>query len=329
MTTTEEKTGVCPLGHHGTFSQSEFHEIYTPEQLVEAQHKGFGFYGGRAVHAKGIVLEGTFTPDPQASTLTTARHLQKESSNILVRFSNFTSLLDIADNLKDANARGFAIKFIGRDGFTTDIVAHSFNGFPVKNTDDFRDFLMALAASGPDVPKPTPVDQYLDTHPATKTFANTQKNPASYVTMKYFAANSFKFTNADSISTYVRYQFIPQEGEHLLTDEQMASKSPSYLQDDIKARTAAKPVKFDMYAQLAGQNDVIDDPSTAWPDTREKVLLGVLEINKVSSNTPEQDKALIFIPNNVPEGIQTADPMLDFRAKAYPISQKGRQGMVD
>lgn len=325
MTTIEQKTGVCPLGHQGIFSQTEFHEIYTPEQLVEAQHKGFGFHGGRAIHAKGIILEGTFTPVPTASALTMARHLQKENSNILVRFSNFTSLLDIADNSQDANARGFAIKFIGRDGFTTDIVAHSFNGFPVKNTDDFRDFLMALAASGPDVPKPSPVDRYLDTHPPTKAFATTQKNPASYATLKYFAANSFRFINADGVSTYVRYQFIPQQGEHLLTDEEMEAKSPSYLQDDIKARIANNPVTFDMYAQLAGENDTIDDPSVAWPDTREKVHLGVLEINKLSSNSPAQDKALIFIPNNVPEGIQTADPMLDFRAKAYPISQKGRQ----
>src|SRR4051812_26940531 len=105
----------------------------------------------------------------------------------------------------------------------------------------------------------------------------------------------------------------------------MAAMDPSYLQHDIRARIALHPVKFTMYAQLAGQNDVVDDPSVAWPDTREKVILGVLEIKKVSSNTPEQDKALIFIPNNLPDGIETADPMLDFRSKAYPISQKGRQ----
>jgi catalase len=323
----EEKMNVCPLGmgHDAPHSENKFHEIYTPEQLVEAQHKGFGFHGGRAVHAKGIILEGTFTPGPQASTLTIARHLQKETSDIIVRFSNFTSLLDIPDNLKEANARGFAIKFLGSGDFSTDIVAHSFNGFPVKTTDDFRDFLMALAASGPDAPKPTEVDKYLDAHPATKVFATTQKNPASYATVNYFAANSFRFTNAAGISTYIRYQFIPQEGEQLLTDEELAARSTSYLKDDIKARIALKPVRINMFAQLAGQNDVIDDPSVAWPDTREKVLLGVLEIKKVSSNTTEQDKALIFIPNNIPEGIQTADPMLDFRAKAYPISLKGRQ----
>ena len=321
----EEKKGVCPLGHRAPESEYKFREIYTPEELVEAQHKGFGFYGGRSIHAKGIVLEGTFTPDPQASTLTIARHLQKESSDIVVRFSNFTPLLDIADNLKEANARGFAIKFIGPYGFTTDIVAHSYNGFPVKTTDEFRDFLMALAASGPDAPKPTEVEKYLESHPATKAFAINQKNPASYVTLNYFAANTFKFTNASRTSTYIRYQFIPQEGEQLLTDEEMAAMSPSYLMDDIRARIAVKPVRINMFAQLAGQNDVIDDPSVAWPDTREKILLGVLEINKISSNSPEQDKALVFIPNNLPAGIETADPMLDFRSKAYPISLNGRQ----
>jgi catalase len=327
MKTIEDKIDVCPMGmgQHVQNSQNKFHEIYTPGQLVDAQHKGFGYHGGRAVHAKGIILEGTFTPAPQAATLTVARHLQKERSNIIVRFSNFTSLLNIPDNLKEANARGCAIKFLGTDGFTTDIVAHSYNGFPVKTTDDFRDFLMALAASGPDAAKPTEVDVYLEGHPSTKAFVMNQKNPASYATVSYFAANSFKFTNAAGISTYIRYQFIPQEGEQLLTDDELAAKDSSFLQDDIRARIALKPVKINMIAQLAGQNDVIDDPSVAWPDTREKVLLGVLEINKVASNSSEQDKALVFIPNNIPEGIESADPMLDFRSKAYPISLKGRQ----
>lgn len=131
--------------------------------------------------------------------------------------------------------------------------------------------------------------------------------------------------NAAGLSTYIRYQFIPQENEQLLTDEEMAVMNSSYLQDDIKARVALKPVKINMIAQLAGQNDVIDDPTIAWPDSREKVILGVLEIKKLSSNSSEQDKALIFIPNNIPEGIQTADPMLDFRSKAYHVSLKGRQ----
>jgi catalase len=325
MNTIKEGVCVCPLGHHAPGSENKFHEIYSPQELVDAQHVGFGFCGGRVVHAKGIIFEGTFTPGPQASTLTTARHLQKESSDILARFSNFGPHLDIPDNSKEADAHGFGLKLSMPGGFTTDIVAHSYNGFPVKTTDEFRDLLMDLAVSGHDAPKPTAIDKYLDSHPAAKSFFKNQKNPASFATIIFYAVNSFKFINSGGNYTYIRYQFIPQEGEHLLSDEQLAAMSPSFLQDDIRSRVASKPVKINMVAQLAGQNDVIDDPSVAWPDTREKVLLGVLEINKISSNSPEQDKALLFVPNNIPEGIETADPMLDFRAKAYPISQKGRQ----
>ena len=73
------------------------------------------------------------------------------------------------------------------------------------------------------------------------------------------------------------------------------------------------------------QGDKIDDPSIAWPDSRKKVLLGVIEIRHLAAGTVQEDKALFFIPNNIPDGVETADPMLDFRSKAYPISVKERQ----
>ena len=80
-----------------------------------------------------------------------------------------------------------------------------------------------------------------------------------------------------------------------------------------------------MYAQIAEAGDNIEDPSVAWPASRKKVLLGIIEITKISANTSEEDKALSFFPNNIPDGIETADPMLNFRSKAYPISVKERQ----
>lgn len=80
-----------------------------------------------------------------------------------------------------------------------------------------------------------------------------------------------------------------------------------------------------MYAQIAEDGDNIENPSIAWPDTRRQVLLGVIEIQKLASNTSESDKQLSFIPDNNPEGIETADPMLNFRSNAYPISVKERQ----
>ena len=78
-------------------------ENSSPAQLVEALHTTFGNHHARAVHAKGIVLEGNFYPDPAASSITTAFHLQKKKSRIIVRFSDFTGIPDIPDNIFVAN----------------------------------------------------------------------------------------------------------------------------------------------------------------------------------------------------------------------------------
>src|ERR1700712_3845829 len=43
----------------------------TPGQLVDALHTAFGDNHSRAVHAKGIILEGEFTPSTVASSITT------------------------------------------------------------------------------------------------------------------------------------------------------------------------------------------------------------------------------------------------------------------
>ncbi len=297
----------------------------TPADLVNALHSAFGEHHARAVHAKGIIFEGTFTPSKEAATLTTASHLQKQESKMIIRFSDFTGIPDIPDNIGAANPRGMALKFILPDGETTDIVSHSFNGFPTENSDQFRQLLLAIGASGADAAKPTTLDSFLETHPVAKTFLTTQHTPASYASISYFGVNSFQFTNAEGVSRFIRYQFVPMEGEQLLTGAELTEKGPDYLINEIKERIANKPVYFIMYAQLAKAGDVIKNPSIAWSDNNKRVKLGVIEIKKLAENSIAADKQLFFIPNNIPNGIKTADPMLDFRSKAYPVSVKERQ----
>jgi catalase len=296
----------------------------TPAQLVDALHSAFGEHHARAVHAKGIILEGDFTPDAKAKELSKAFHLQKQSSKVTVRFSDFTGIPNIPDNSGLANPRGFAIKFQMPDGSNTDIVGHSFDGFPTPNSDQFRELLLAISVSGADAVKPTALDKFLGSHPVAKTFLTTQKTPASYATINYYGVNSFQFTNTKGASHYIRYQFIPEAGEQLLTEKQSAESGSEYLFQEVKARIAKNPIKFKLYAQIAEEGDKIEDPSIAWPSTRKKVLLGTITIKQITPNTTAEDKALSFIPNNIPDGIQTADPMLNFRSKAYPISVNER-----
>ena len=297
----------------------------SPQQLVDDFHAAFGNHHARAIHTKGIILDGEFTPSAQAATLTTAVHLQKEKSKVTLRFSDFAGIPDIPDNSPLANPRGMAIKFITSDGAATDIIAHSFDGFPTATTDEFHLLLKALAASGPNVKKPTQLDQFITTHPKVKTFLTTQRNPKSFATISYFGVNSFQFLNRAGKSTYIRYQFIPQGGEKLISNKQMAASGKQYMMTEIRKRLENGPVVFNMYAQIAAKGDDIDDPSTAWPASRKKVLLGTITLKKVTQNTVQEDKALLFSPLNLPAGIKPADPMLNVRGVAYPLSFTERQ----
>lgn len=298
----------------------------TPDQLVDALNGVFGKQKtNRAVHAKGVVLTGTFTPSPAASTLSKAPHLQSTPVPITVRFSDFAGVPTIPDTDGFASPRGMAIKFKLPDGSDSDLVTHSFNGFPSPTTDDFRQLLIAIGTSGLKAAKPTALDKYLDGHPIAKTFLTTQKGPpVSYATLPYFGVNSFKFTNANGESKIGRYQIIPEAGEQLLDKASVAKAGPNYLIEEIGKRVASAPVKFKLRVQLADSGDKIEDPSIAWPDSRKTVDLGEIVVAKAVPDSAAQEQALLFIENALPDGIEPADPMINARSEIYAVSYARR-----
>ena len=82
-----------------------------PQELVDALHLAFGIHRARAVHAKGIVLEGVFTPTLDARSLCRARIFDGVAIPVTVRFSDFTGLPNISDTTPGASPRGFAVRF--------------------------------------------------------------------------------------------------------------------------------------------------------------------------------------------------------------------------
>lgn len=299
----------------------------TSQQMVDALHAAFGKHPhARAVHAKGIILEGDFTPDKAAKSLSIAPHLQGGTIPVTFRFSDFTGIPDIADTVGLSHPRGLAVKFHWADGKSTDIISHSFNGFPTATTDEFRALLLAISNSGPNAPHPNAVEQFLASHPIAKTFLTTQKPPSvSFGTLSYFGVNAFKMTNSKGESHFIRYQFIPELGEQFLTPEEVKKAGPDYLTAEITKRLANGPIRYKLYAQVAEPGDKIGDPSIAWPDSRKRILLGILTIKRVAENTPATDQALAFNPGNLTDGIAVADQMITDRLKMYPVSVKERQ----
>jgi catalase len=310
---------------HGQQTQKEPAMTVTPESFVDALNSAFGKQTTqRSAHAKGIVLLGTFVPRAAAASLSKALHFKHEVP-VTARFSANTGLAKIADADPMASPRGLAIRFHLPDGSETDLVTHSYNGFPAKDPEEFQQFFLAVAGGKPGVPSPTPLEAFQETHPAAKAFLTTRDPPpVSYGTTTYFGVNSFKFINERGAVTIGRYQLIPEAGRHFLSKDESAKAAPNYLEDEIRQRVAHGAVRFEVVLQLAAPGDKIDDPSVAWSSANESTTLGTLTVASVVPDSQAAERTLLFLPGLLPAGIEAADPMIQFRDKTYPVSYERR-----
>jgi catalase len=312
------------LGHGARADDPES----VPEQIVDTLNAIFGKHPGfRSAHAKGIVCEGEFLPAASASGLSKAPHLRGIPVKATVRFSDSTGLPDVPDGATGANPHGLAVRFHLPGGGSTDIVSNAFNGFSVATGEDFLAFLRAVAATGKDAPKPTPLEKFLAAHPkAMKVVTAPKPTPASFATEPYFGVNAFLFTNSEGEARYGRYQFRPEAGSKFLTAEEAAKKPANFLVDELGDRLAEGPAKFRLVVQLAAEGDPVDDATAVWPDDRSTVELGILSVTRRVVDNDAAQKALAFDPLHLVDGIEASDdPLLEVRSAAYAISRRRRK----
>ncbi len=291
-------------------------------ELLFGLHPGF-----RAVHAKGMMLAGRFTPLPGGQALTRAPHIARESTPVTVRFSNSTGLPQIPDSTPDANPRGLAIRFNLAEHVHTDIVSHSTDRFPTRDGYQFLDFLNAVAANGPDTPSPKPVEKFLASHPAALAFVQAPKPfPTSLARDSYFGVTAFAFINAAGDRKYGRYRIVPAEGNEYLSDADAAALAPNYHYDELAARVARGPIRFKVLVQVATPADTTDDATVHWPESRELAELGTIELTEAVKDNAAEQKHIIFDPIPRVDGIEpSADPLLELRAAIYLLSGRRRR----
>jgi len=284
--------------------------------------------GHRPAHAKGIMFSGVFRPSREAATLTRAPHAHRETTPVTVRFSDATGLPTIPDNdPAKSGPRGIAIRFHLAEHVHTDIIGHSTNGFPTRTAEEFLEFLRAAAASGPDAPKPTPIEKFVGAHPNALKFVTTPKPiPTSFAREAFFGVNAFKFTSQDGPSKYGRFRIRPEAGTEYLDAGGVAAKSANFLMDEIVERVARGPVKFQVVVQIAGSGDVVDDASVAWPDDRPQLDFGTITLNARVANDESEQRRIIFDPIPRVDGIESSgDPLLEPRAALYLASGRRRR----
>ena len=302
--------------------------MITPNEVIDAMNDVFGRHAGlRALHACGVLLEGTFTATPAGRALTRAAHMQGEAVRVTARVSNGSGDPSSPDNAPDV--RGLALKMYLPDGTRTDVVAQTAPRFPVRTPEGFVDFVRA-AEPGPrqllDMPRflvrnPRAV-------PGLPANLAALRPPASYATLRYYAIHSYLWLDADGGSRFVRYRLVPETGVEAISPREAKRRGRSYLRDEIVERVGRGPVRFTFEVQVAAAGDPVDDPTFPWRKDRETVAAATVELTGVDTTREKDGDVLVFDPTRVVDGIEVSgDPILRYRRDAYAASIERRSGI--
>jgi catalase len=301
------------------------------EDAVDAMNAATGRHPGfRAAHAKGTLWSGTFTATPEARRLTRAVHMQGDPVRATVRFSNGGGNPNIPDYAREG--RGLAVKLYLPDGSKTDFVTVSLPVFLVRTPEDFVE-LNRLRKPDPDTGQPDMerLGAWLGEHPeAGPAIQHTlgSEPPASYAQVEYNGLHAYRWVNAEDEARFVRFGLEPEAGVATIPDEEARERGPDYLQEEIAERVERGPVAFLLVVRLAEEGDPIDDSTAAWPDERERVEVGRLEVTGPEEERERGDDVLVMDPSRVVDGIELSDdPILHFRPKAYSVSVERRSGV--
>ena len=169
------------------------------------------------------------------------------------------------------------------------MVALSLPCFFARTPEDFLEFTRARKPD-PETGQPdfAKIGAWLEAHPEAGPAiqaAVTADPPESYATVTYNSIHSFRLTAPDGTERFVRYRFEPEAGESTLSEEDAKARGRDYLQEEIAARDSTA---FRMIAVIAEEGDAVNDPTVAWPEEREKVELGRLELTGLDTEREKE-----------------------------------------
>jgi catalase len=298
------------------------------EQIVDAINAVYGSHPRtRALHAKGVFCEATFTATAEAAALSRASHLQGDPMAALVRFSTAGGIPDGHDGEREG--RGIAVKFQLGGGKATDLLCVTSPTFLARNPEDFLELMQARLpdpeTGAPDMEK---VGAYLGAHPEAMPAVQANlgsEPPASFAQLAYNSLHAFRLIDADGNGRWVRYRWEPEAGEARIPDEEAKSRPADYLRSELAERTASAPAVFRLILILGEEGDPTTDPTEPWPESRRRLLAGTLEVTAIADDPESGGDIVVFDPTNVVDGIELPeDPILFARSRAYSVSAARR-----
>jgi catalase len=295
-----------------------------PAQIIESFEGTFGVHPGqRRNHIKGTCAVAEFVGTSAAAALSRSQLFSGKPIPVVARFS-----LGGGDpNMPDAapSPRGMALEFHLPGGRLQHITMINVPIFGAATPSSFND---ALIAAKPD-PKtgksdPEKLRAYLASHPdalALNELASHHAPTASYYQSAYFSVHTFKFVDAKGVAHPVRWRFVPRDGVQELTAAEVKSAPRDFLESTLIARVQKGPALWDMIVYVGEPGDPVDNPTLAWPESRQHFIAGTLTVSQAMPQKGAACEQINFDPLIMADGIApTNDPVLLFRSPAYAVS---------
>lgn len=287
--------------------------------MIEALHAAAPVPAGcRLDHARGLLVEGTFSPSPGAAPLSRAGPLAAGTHPALVRFSSFGADPGIAEDDPGADPRGIGVRIGGPDPLV--LLGHSVEGFPASDPAAFLAFLRSLADSAAGARSAD--DEGASRARGGREDPDRPRSPtSSFADLTYHTLHPYRLTAADGRERTGRLSIAglatprPRPG----------SGGRDRLDQELRSRLAVSPVELGLLFQETPPG--VDGAAIGrpWPPTA-KVELGRLRLERIAADQSAQHR-LGLDPATLPDGIAFAgDAMIETRLAAYRLALARRLG---
>lgn len=300
----------------------------------------------RVVHARGYGAHGTFETTADLSELTRAAIFSTvgRKTEAFVRFSTVAGAKGSFDLARDV--RGFAVKLYTTEG-NWDIVGNNIPVFFIQDAIKFPDLVHAVKES-PDRAFP----QAQSAHDSFWDFVSFTPEaihmtvwqmsdraiPRSFRFMEGFGVHTFRFVNADGVSTFVKFHWRPLQGlQSVVWNEavKINGADPDFHRRDLwNAITSGDLPQWDLAVQVFDESfaeefdfDVLDATKLIPEELVPLQVVGRLTLDRVVDNDFAETEQVAFHTGNVPPGIDFSnDPLLQGRNFSYLDTQLSRLG---
>jgi catalase len=294
----------------------------TPSRFADRFEQVYGHHNGfRRNHAKGISATGTFTSNGAGETVCRAAVFASGTVPLIGRFSLSGGIPNQVD--KPYTVRGLALVFLlpNSEQWRTAMI-----NIPVFLDNTPEGFYERLLASKPQPDSGKPDQQkmaeFLSRHPETinamKIIKQCPPSPG-FDDSTFHGLNAFRFTNSAGTTVPVRWIAVPEQHGPPAFPARRAD--PNVLFDDLIRAVARQPLRWRLILTIGEPGDPTNDATKPWPSSRPSIDAGIITIDAVQTEAPENGRDINFDPLVLPDGIAPSDdPLLSARSAVYARS---------